>query len=81
MPRPGSWRKEDYRARCPLHIAYKEDGIMCQPAMPDCAITIHRFSDAEKGMRQIRIFCCGCYERCEHYRAWKHFMWEDEDDG
>lgn len=79
MSRPGSWSKEDYRARCPLHIAWREDEIMCRPAMPDSAATIHRYSDAETAQRQKEIFCCGQYLRCEHYQCWKHFMWEEEE--
>ena len=79
MPRPGSWIKGDYRARCPIHIAWRDDQIMCQSAMPDSTATVHRYPDPEAAKRQQEIFCAGCYERCEHYRAWKHFMWEDEE--
>lgn len=78
MPRPGSWMIEDYRARCPLHIAYRQDEIMCKPAMPEAAATVHRYEDPELAVGQIRTYCCGCYERCEHYLAWKHFMWDDD---
>lgn len=79
MPRPGSWSKEDYRAKCPLHIAWREDEIMCRPALPESAATIHRYTDPAAAKIQIETFCCGtCYERCEHYAAWKHFIWEDE---
>jgi len=80
MSRPGSWLTQDYRARCPLHIAYRDNEIMCQAAMPDSSAVIHKYDETEKAHAQIRIFCCREYERCEHYRAWKHFMWEDEDE-
>lgn len=79
MARPGSWSKEDYRARCPLHVAFRDDAIICRSAMPDSTGTVHQYREKE-ALDQIRIFCCGCFERCEHYRAWKHFMWEDEDE-
>ena len=78
MPRPGSVIKEDYRARCPLHVAWREDEIMCKPALPDSTMTIHRYSDINMVRMQFKTYCCGCYERCEHYRAWRHFIWEDE---
>ena len=78
MARPGSWSKEDYRAICPLHIAWREKEIMCKAALPDSAATVHRYHDENDARRQQAIFCCGCYERCEHYKAWKHFMWEEE---
>jgi hypothetical protein len=78
MARPGSWRTEDYRAVCPLHIAWRDDEIMCKAAMPDSAATVHRYTEPQDARTQIRIFCCGCYKNCEHYKAWRHFMWEDE---
>lgn len=78
MARPGSWSKEDYRAACPLHIAWREDEIMCKPALPESAATVHRYSSAEAARKQQKIFCCGCFERCEHYKAWKHFIWEED---
>lgn len=79
MSRPGSWSKEDYRARCPLHIAWRDDEIMCRPALPDSAATVHRYQNMETASKQKEIFCSGCYERCEHYQAWKHFNWQDEE--
>lgn len=78
MARPGSWKKEFYTARCPLHIAFREDEIMCRAAMPESCATVHRYAEPGDAARQIRIFCCERYECCEHYKAWKHFMWEDE---
>jgi len=52
---------------------------MCRAAMPDSAATVHRFSDGEAARRQREIFCCTqCFDRCEHYKAWKHFVWDDE---
>ena len=79
MSRPGSWSKDDYRARCPLHIAWREDEIMCRAAMPESAATVHRYMDPQTATRQKEIFCCACFERCEHYKAWKHFIWEDDE--
>jgi hypothetical protein len=78
VSRPGSWSKEDYRARCPLHIAWREDEIMCRAAMFESSATVHRYPNEEAANTQKRIYCCGRYEQCEHYRAWKHFIWEDE---
>ena len=79
MSRPGSWSKDDYRARCPLHIAWREDEIMCRAAMPESAATVHRYMDTQTAQKQKEIFCCQCYERCEHYKAWRHFVWEDDE--
>lgn len=78
MARPNAWQKDHYQATCPLHIAWREDEIMCQSAMPESTVTIHRYPDKETAGKQKEIFCAGCYERCEHYRTWKHWMWEDE---
>ena len=53
---------------------------MCRAAMPDRTVTVHRFRGPEEAGRQKEIFCSSqCYERCEHYKAWKHFMWEDDE--
>lgn len=53
---------------------------MCRAAMPDSTVTVHRFRDKELAQAQKELFCSSaCYERCEHYKAWKHFMWEDEE--
>ena len=79
MPRPGSWIREDYRARCPLHIAWREDEIMCKGLIPDSAAVVHRYDSERLAEVQKAVFCSGCYEKCEHYRAWKHFAWEEEE--
>ena len=80
MSRSGSWSKGDYRAKCPLHVAWRDDEIMCKAAMPDSTVTVHRFSDCETAQRQKEIFCQSvCFDRCEHYKAWKHFVWEDDE--
>ena len=78
MARPGAWSKDDYRAKCPLHIAWREDEIMCKAAMFDSTATIHRYKP-EGAANQFRLYCCGCFEHCEHYRAWKHFIWEGDE--
>ena len=78
MARPGSWRKDDYRAKCPLHVAYREDEIMCKPHLPGSTVVVHRYANVVESAKQQEIYCNGNYERCEHYLAWKHFMWEDD---
>ena len=76
----GKWRKDVWTCKCPLHIAWREDEIMCRSAMPEAAATIHRYADSETAHKQRQIFCCSlCYERCEHYKAWKHFIWEEDE--
>jgi len=77
VSRPGSWKKDDYHAVCPLHIAWRRDEIMCTAAMPECAATVHRYNNSRDAEKQWEIFCCGCYQCCEHYRAWKHFVYEE----
>ncbi len=77
MSRHGSWIKEDYRAKCPLHIAWREDEIMCKPAMFESVATVHRYPAEGDARKQKDLYCCGRYEQCEHYRAWKHFIWEE----
>ena len=80
MPRKGSWLKEDYRGRCPLHLAYRENEIMCKSHLPGSTACIHHYADPEESRKQQELYCNANYQRCEHYLSWKHFVWEDEDE-
>ena len=73
-------RKESMYAVCPLFVGTKEREIHCLPHVPDSRRTAVIFETPEGMRKQKRIFCEGCFERCEHYLSWKHFQWvEDED--
>ena len=72
-----------YRAsismRCPLFKACSPNWIRCESHVPDSEVVEIRFRHESRCSKQKRIFCEGCYERCEHYRSWKHMKWEDEE--
>lgn len=80
MRRPGEWNRAGENVICPLFIAVRENEIRCQAHMPDAAATVIVFQDHKAYRTQRNCYCEGLWERCEHYLAWKHFMWEDDDE-
>ena len=78
MSRPGSGNREGERIICPIYICYREKEIWCQAHVPEASATVIRYRNRTGCEKQMALFCEGEWERCEHYRAWKHFMWEDE---
>jgi hypothetical protein len=80
MGRKGDGNRDGENVLCPLFVAYSENELRCQSHVPDAAAIILRYADTKACKNQRRIFCEGCWERCEHWQAWKHFRWEDEDE-
>ena len=64
--------------RCPYFIAHSERAILCNGVIPGTR-TEHKFKYAAEKTKQQNIFCEGCYEKCEHHIAVKHFNWEEEE--
>lgn len=62
---------------CPYFKAHSEKAILCEGIIPDTR-SEQRFERAADKKTQQEVFCEGCYEKCEHYLAVKHFRWEDE---
>ena len=81
---PG-WKKNGLSGRgskyilCPFFIAHSDREILCEPHVPDSKNVVMKFESENKKRQQQRIFCEGCYERCEHYISVKHFRWEDDE--
>ena len=80
MGRPGEGERDGKSVLCPLYVCYSDFEIRCRPHVPDAAATIHKYSNKNLCVKQRTIFCEGCWERCEHYKAWEHFRWEDDDE-
>jgi len=63
---------------CPLFKAFTPNTIRCESHLPDSNAVEFRYRDQKKCETQRKIFCEGCWKRCEHYRSWLHMKWEDE---
>ena len=79
MGRPGEGNRDGEYVLCPLFVAYSDNEIRCRPHVPDSVSTILKYSDKASCYSQRKMYCEGCWRRCEHYLAWEHFRWEDED--
>ena len=79
MGRPGEGNRAGENVLCPLFVAFTENELRCSPHMPEAAATIIRYSDRQACWSQRKLYCEGNWKRCEHYLAWKHFNWEDDD--
>ena len=66
---------------CPLYKSndFNHSWIRCESHIPDSQIVEIRYANTHRCEEQMHIFCEGCYKRCEHYRAWKHLKWMDEE--
>lgn len=78
MGRPCEGNREGENVLCPLFVAFTENEIRCQPHVPDAAAVIVRYSNKEACRSQRKMYCEGCYRRCEHFLSWMHFRWEDD---
>ena len=65
---------------CPLFVSFSDYEIKCQSHMPDASSTVIKYSNLNYCKTQRSVFCEGCWERCEHYRTWKHFRWEEDEE-
>lgn len=76
---PREKERDDKYILCPLYIAHTDNEIRCKPHVPDATATIIRYKNRESCASQRKLFCEGCWSRCENYITWKHWTWEDED--
>lgn len=79
MGRPECGNREGENVLCPLFVAFTETEIRCHAHVPDASATILKYTDRGKCRQQRTIFCEGCWNRCEHYQAWRHLMWDDDE--
>ena len=73
----GNWAGEN--VLCPLFVAFTENELRCESHVPDAAASILRYATKDACKKQRTMYCEGEWKRCEHYLAWKHFKWEDDD--
>ena len=78
MGRKESGNREGENVLCPLFIAFCENEIRCHPHVPEACATIIRYNEKNACYKQRDLYCQGEWERCEHFKTWKHWMWEDE---
>ena len=78
MGRKGTGNRAGENVLCPLFIAFTEKELMCHSHVLDASSVILKYSDRTTCERQRKLFCEGCWEKCEHYLSWKHWCWEDD---
>ena len=62
---------------CPLFKNFTAYTIRCESHIPDSETVEIRYSNSKRCEEQRKIFCEGCWKRCEQYRSWLHMKWED----
>lgn len=62
---------------CPMFHAHNDRNILCEGHVPDTRAEIKFRSTAQKNQHE-KIFCEGCYKKCEHYISVMHFRWEED---
>lgn len=77
---PREKERDDKYILCPLYVAHTDNEIRCQPTVPDSVATIHRYKTRESCASQRKLYCEGCWKRCEHYLTWVHFRWEGDEE-
>ena len=78
MRRQEQGNRDGENVLCPLFIEFRENELRCESHVPEAAAVIIRYSDREACRTQRKLFCEGCWKKCEHFLAWKHFReWEE----
>lgn len=63
---------------CPIFISASETEIVCRSCVNGAQCSVLRYDDQCQREQQSNIFCKQNYKRCEQYRAYQHFSWQDE---
>ena len=79
MSRKECGNTEGEAVLCPLFKAFTNSTIRCESHVPDSQTGEIRYASTKKCEFQRKTFCEGCWERCEHYRSWEHWNWNDEE--
>ena len=80
MRRQGQGNREGENVLCPLFIEFRDNELRCESHVPEAAAVIIRYSDREACSQQRKLYCEGCWKKCEHYLAWNHFRnWEEDE--
>ena len=79
MPRQGYGNAEGETILCPLFKAWAENEIRCESHVPESSIVAIRYRSTEAFEKQKRLYCEENWKRCEHYQAWLHLRWGEED--
>lgn len=80
MSRPGYGNTNGEAAMCPLFKAFTPNTIRCESHVPESQTIEIRYANTKNCEKQRQIYCEGNnWERCEHYLAWVHMKWLDEE--
>ena len=63
---------------CPLWKSFNSHEIRCESHVPDSSSVVLKYRDEKACEQQRKIFCEGCFKRCEQYRTVMHFNWPEE---
>jgi len=55
--------------KCPFFRNHGKREIHCESAYGKDAVQILRFREVARKQQHFKIWCCGCYEKCEWYRT------------
>jgi len=78
MARPEYGNVDGEAILCPFYKSFTNNEIRCASHVPDASAIIIKYRRADACETQRKVFCEGCYKRCEHYIAIKHFRWPDD---
>ena len=56
----------------------RERLILCRSVLPTATHSRETFQTKELRVQHQRIFCEGCYDRCEKYVSIMHWQWPEE---
>ena len=77
---PREKERDDKYILCPLYVAHTDNEIRRKPTFPETVATRYRYKTRDSCASQRKLYCEGCWKRCEHYLTWVHFRWEDEEE-
>ena len=81
MARPEYGNVDGEAVLCPLFKSFQteKNEIRCASHVADASSVVLKYKNVKACETQRKVFCEGCWYRCEHYRSWKHMRWEDEE--
>lgn len=57
------------QVKCPFFKNLQKQKIYCEGVCDDCISTIQTYRNNKDRDKQLDIFCCKHFEKCEIYRA------------
>ena len=73
---------ENKRAKCPFFIGCGDNFIVCESVFPrDTGATCRtNYKRGKEMKKQMEMYCCENWERCELARSIAHWRYEGDDD-